>query len=84
MGHGADYFGLVILVVPDADLAVVTIREVVERHAGGTCLHRIQTPGPIVYDRAMPDASAAVRDVLQSLIDEGPEIGLQVAAYLDG
>jgi CubicO group peptidase (beta-lactamase class C family) len=29
-------------------------------------------------------ASAAVTKVLQELVDEGPEIGLQVAAYLDG
>jgi CubicO group peptidase (beta-lactamase class C family) len=30
------------------------------------------------------DANAAVHAALQSLVDEGPEIGLQVAAYLDG
>jgi CubicO group peptidase (beta-lactamase class C family) len=30
------------------------------------------------------EPSAAVRKVLQSLVDEGPEVGLQVAAYLDG
>ena len=30
------------------------------------------------------EASDAVREVLQSLVDEGPEVGLQVAAYLDG
>jgi CubicO group peptidase (beta-lactamase class C family) len=30
------------------------------------------------------DPSDAVRKVLQSLVDEGPEVGLQVAAYLDG
>jgi CubicO group peptidase (beta-lactamase class C family) len=30
------------------------------------------------------DSSASVRQVLQSLVDEGPEVGLQVAAYLDG
>src|SRR5215213_9615224 len=29
-------------------------------------------------------ASAAVTKVLQELVEEGPEIGLQVAAYLDG
>src|SRR5713226_1402802 len=29
-------------------------------------------------------ATTQVRDALQSLVDEGPEIGLQVAAYLDG
>jgi CubicO group peptidase (beta-lactamase class C family) len=29
-------------------------------------------------------ANAAVREVLESLVVEGPEIGLQVAAYLDG
>jgi CubicO group peptidase (beta-lactamase class C family) len=32
----------------------------------------------------MDNASAAVQRVLQSLVDEGPEVGLQVAAYLDG
>lgn len=32
----------------------------------------------------MTDPSTAVRQVLQSLVDEGPEVGLQVAAYLDG
>jgi CubicO group peptidase (beta-lactamase class C family) len=30
------------------------------------------------------EPSAAVRRVLQTLVDEGPEVGLQVAAYLDG
>jgi CubicO group peptidase (beta-lactamase class C family) len=30
------------------------------------------------------EASASVRQVLQALVDEGPEVGLQVAAYLDG
>src|SRR6266567_6665792 len=29
-------------------------------------------------------ANATIERVLQSLVDEGPEIGLQVAAYLDG
>jgi CubicO group peptidase (beta-lactamase class C family) len=29
-------------------------------------------------------ANTLVRDALQSLVDEGPEIGLQVAAYLNG
>jgi CubicO group peptidase (beta-lactamase class C family) len=29
-------------------------------------------------------ASAQVKQVLESLVAEGPEIGLQVAAYLDG
>src|SRR5262245_26974481 len=32
----------------------------------------------------MPDPNAAVRDVLEALVAEGPEVGLQVAAYLDG
>jgi len=32
----------------------------------------------------MPDPNAAARDVLESLVAEGPEIGLQVAAYLEG
>jgi CubicO group peptidase (beta-lactamase class C family) len=30
------------------------------------------------------EPSQAVRQVLQSLVDEGPEVGLQVAAYVDG
>jgi CubicO group peptidase (beta-lactamase class C family) len=30
------------------------------------------------------DPNADVQQVLQSLVDEGPEVGLQVAAYLDG
>jgi CubicO group peptidase (beta-lactamase class C family) len=30
------------------------------------------------------EANASVRHALQSLVDEGPEVGLQVAAYLDG
>src|SRR3954453_4185387 len=30
------------------------------------------------------DASTAVQQALQQLVDDGPEIGLQVAAYLDG
>src|SRR4029077_15568711 len=29
-------------------------------------------------------ATATVREVLQALVDGGPEVGLQVAAYLDG
>src|SRR5262245_6912197 len=32
----------------------------------------------------MPDPNAAARDVLESLVAEGPEVGLQVAASLDG
>ena len=32
----------------------------------------------------MADPNAAVRAVLEDLVAEGPEIGLQVAAYLDG
>src|SRR4051812_46626931 len=32
----------------------------------------------------MADPNAAVREVLASLVAEGPEVGLQVAAYLDG
>jgi CubicO group peptidase (beta-lactamase class C family) len=30
------------------------------------------------------EANASVRHALKSLVDEGPEVGLQVAAYLDG
>src|ERR1700716_974626 len=30
------------------------------------------------------EPTTVVRQVLQSLVDEGPEVGLQVAAYLDG
>ncbi len=35
-------------------------------------------------DASTTPASAAVRAVLEQLAAEGPEIGLQVAAYLDG
>jgi hypothetical protein len=38
----------------------------------------------IVYDSRMADSDGVVRDVLAALVAEGPEIGLQVAAYLDG
>ena len=32
----------------------------------------------------MADPNARVREVLEELVAEGPEIGLQVAAYVDG
>src|SRR5215207_4697527 len=38
----------------------------------------------ILYDCRMSDPNAAAREVLEQLVADGPEIGLQVAAYLDG
>src|SRR5262245_1196378 len=61
----------------------LTRRQIIQRlafAATATAVVRV----PDVLDAQQADANAKVRATLESLVKEGPEIGRQVAAYLNG
>jgi CubicO group peptidase (beta-lactamase class C family) len=60
----------------------LTRRQLIQSMALTAVATTVGAPDPV--DAQTTDASAKVRSVLDGLVKDGPEIGLQVAAYLNG